>query len=335
MSNPKLTIAVPVFNGGFPLLEAIESCMHISLPITEFEVLIVDNDSTDEMINECVSKFEGILPIRVIHNDFNYGRINNWNRCLELAKGEIILFLFANDLIAKNNSIKSALMLFKENKNCALISAPWIIANFNQSLQKQDPEFIKRSPGIGVFKINQHIANVVETGKLPFVCLQSCFLRRSLILEHALLFDERIPLTTDGVFLSSLALTTDIVGFIEKPTMIFRYDAPNRQHSNVKLHQHIEQMLSAFVQIKNISGKLKIDLTKAFSNFSGLENGIAYFSKNFSFYGFKYLLVLRKSWNKSIDDSGIDGFIFRFRILKRFLFLPVKVALYFTRLYLN
>ena len=335
MNSLKLTIAVPVFNGGVPLLEAIESCKNISLPVTEFEVLIVDNCSTDEMINECVSKFGGILPIRIIHNDFNCGRINNWNRCLELAKGEIILFLFANDLIAKSNSIKSALMLFKENKNCALISAPWIISNFNQSFQKQEPEFIKRSPGIGVFQINQHIVNVVETGKLPFVCLQSCFLRRSLILEYALLFDERIPLTTDGVFLSSLALTTDIVGFIDKPTMIFRYDAPNRQHSNVKLHQHIEQMLSAFVQIKKLSGKLKIDLTKAFSNFSGLENGIAYLYKYFSFDGIKYLLLMRKSWNKSIDDSGIDGFIFKLRILKRFFFLPVRVAVYFSRLFLK
>jgi glycosyltransferase involved in cell wall biosynthesis len=335
MISLKLTIAVPVFNGGVPLLEAIESCKNISLPVTEFEVLIVDNCSTDEMINECVSKFGGILPIRIIHNDFNCGRINNWNRCLELAKGEIILFLFANDLIAKSNSIKSALMLFKENKNCALISAPWIISNFNQSFQKQEPEFIKRSPGIGVFQINQHIVNVVETGKLPFVCLQSCFLRRSLILEYALLFDERIPLTTDGVFLSSLALTTDIVGFIDKPTMIFRYDAPNRQHSNVKLHQHIEQMLSAFIQIKKLSGKLEIDLTKAFSNFSGLENGIAYLSKNFSFDGIKYLLLMRKSWNKSIDDSGIDGFIFKLRILKRIFFLPVRVAVFFTRLFLK
>lgn len=331
MNSPKLTIAIPVFNGGVPLLEAIESCRNISLPITDFEVLIVDNCSTDGMINKCVSKFGGILPIRVIYNEFNCGRINNWNRCLELAKGEIILFLFANDLISKINSIEAALILFKENKNCALISAPWIISNFNQSLQKQEPEFLKRSPGIGVFKIDQHIVNVIETGKLPFVCLQSCFLKRSLIFDHALFFDERIPLTTDGVFLSSLALTTGIAGFIEKPTMIFRYDAPNRQHSNVKLHQHIEQMLSAFVQIQKLSGKQRIDLTKAFSNFSGLENGIVYISRNFSFDGFKYLLLMRKSWNKSIEDFGIDGLIFRLRLLKRFFLLPVRVALYFIR----
>lgn len=331
MNNPKLTIAVPVFNGGVPLLEAIESCKNINLPFTDFEVLIVDNCSTDEMINECVSKFESILPIRVIHNDINCGRINNWNRCLELAKGEIILFLFANDLIYKENSIESALDLFKEHNNCALISAPWIISNFTQSFQKQEPEFLKRSPGIGIFQINQHISKVIESGKLPFVCLQSCFLRRSLVLEHSILFDERIPLTTDGVFLSALALTTETVGFIEKPTMIFRYDAPNRQHSNVKLHLHIEQMLSAFVQIQKLTSKLKIDLTKAFSNFSGLENGIAYFSRNISLDGLRYVLQMRKSWNKSIDDCKIDGIAFRLRIIKRFLLLPVRAVVYFSR----
>ena len=46
MNILKLTVAVPVFNGGMQLLEAIESCKNISLPVTEFEVLIVDNCST-------------------------------------------------------------------------------------------------------------------------------------------------------------------------------------------------------------------------------------------------------------------------------------------------
>ena len=331
MISPKLTIAVPVFNGGIPLLEAIESCKNISLPITDFEVLIVDNCSNDEMVSECVSMFGDSLPIRVVHNEFNCGRINNWNRCLELANGEFILFLFANDLIYKENSIESALILFKEDINCALVSAPWIISNFTQSFQKQEPEFLKRSPGIGVFQINQHISKVIESGKLPFVCLQSCFLRKSLVLEHSLLFDEGIPLTTDGVFLSALALTTEIVGFIERPTMIFRYDAPNRQHSNVMLHLHIEQMLSAFVQIQNLSNKLKINLPKAFSNFTGLENGIVYFSRNLTLKGFKYLLLMRKSWNKSIIENDVNGLIFRLRIIKRFLLLPLRVAIYFTK----
>ena len=335
MNNLRLTVAVPVFNGGVPLLEAIESCKNINLPITDFEILIVDNCSTDQMINECISKFGDLLPIRVVHNQVNCGRINNWNRCLELAQGEIILFLFANDLISKINSIESALEIFTEHNNCSLISAPWIISNFTQSFQKQEPEFVKRSPGIGIFQINQHIDKVIETGKLPFVCLQSCFLRRSLVLEYELLFDESIPLTTDGVFLSSLALTTETVGFIENPTMIFRYDAPNRQHSNVKLHQHIEQMLSAFVQIQKLSSKQKIDLTKAFSNFSGLENGVKYLSRNISFDGLKYLLQMRKSWNKSIAEYGVDGFIFRLLIIKRFLFLPVRTAAFFTRILLK
>jgi glycosyltransferase involved in cell wall biosynthesis len=331
VNNPKLTIAVPVFNGGVQLLEAIESCKNISLPPTDFEVLIVDNCSTDEMINECVSKFGGTLPIRVIYNEFNCGRINNWNRCLQLAKGEIILFLFANDLISKNNSIKTALNLLEDNPNAALISAPWIISNLNQTFQKLGTEYRKRSPGIGIFKINEHITKVVEEGKLPFVCLQSCFLRKNLILEHGLIFDEKIPLTTDGVFLSSLALTTEIVGFIEKPTMIFRYDAPNRQHSNVKLDEHIAQMLGAFVQIQKLLKENEINLPRAFINFKGIEDGLSYISKNFSIDGFKYLLLMRKSWRNSVREYKIRGFSFRLRCLMRFLLLPANVLFYLTR----
>ena len=335
MNSPKLTIAVPVFNGGVPLFEAIESCKNVRLPITDFEVLIVDNCSTDDVINECVSKFEDILPIRVINKDINCGRINNWNRCLELAKGEIILFLFANDLIVKENSIESALSLFKEHKNCALISAPWIISNFSQSFQTLDQEFLKRSPGIGVFQIVDHIVKVIETGKLPFVCLQSCFIRKNIVIDHKIKFNDKLPLTTDGIFLTTLALTTELVGFIEKPTMIFRYDAPNRQHSNVKLHEHVEQMLTAFVQIQKLSVKLKIDMPKAFANFSGLENSISYFLKNFNILGLKYLFVLNNSWKKIINDNDLKSLRFKCKVFNRFLFLPFKGVLFLSKSFLN
>jgi len=47
----KLTIGIPNFNGGNNLKEAIESCQHIKLPKEDIEILIVDNQSTDDSIS--------------------------------------------------------------------------------------------------------------------------------------------------------------------------------------------------------------------------------------------------------------------------------------------
>lgn len=324
MYNIKLTIAVPVYNGGEPLIEAIESCKNITLPITEFEILIVDNCSTDNVINEVISRYRGTLPIRVIYNDFNCGRINNWNKCLDFALGEIILFLFANDLITKNNSIESALAIFHENNNCSLVSAPWIISDFKQTLQHQEPEFLKRTPGSGIFKAKEHIIQVVESGKLPFVCLQSCFLRNTLIQKNSIKFDERIPLTTDGVFLSALALTTNYVAFISKTTMIFRHDAPNRQHANVKLDQHLEQMLTAFREINQLLLYPKINLSLAFIQFSGLENMLVFLLKNPNKKGIYNAIKMISSWRRQVLDSNLNFTFFTLLLVKRFCLLPFK-----------
>jgi glycosyltransferase involved in cell wall biosynthesis len=332
MSNPLLTVAVPVFNGGNPLLEAIDSCRNITLPKTDFEVLIVDNCSTDGMVEQCIEKYKNLLPLRVVRNNVNCGRINNWNRCLELADGDYILYLFANDLIAKTNSIETALSLFKKNMNCALISSPWIISNFNCTFQKQEPEFLKRSPGFGFFAPSEHIKKVIESGKLPFVCLQSCFLQKKLIIQNRLFFDEKIPLTTDGVFLCNLAYTTHEIGFINDVTMIFRFDAPNRQHSNVILHEHIEQMISAFIQIKNLSKNVKINLTLACSNFSGLENAIVYIFRNPTKSGFKYLLKMYQSWKVSIYDADLNWQQLRILVMLRIMRLPFKAFSYLAKI---
>ena len=47
----KLTIAIPTFNGGINLERAINSCKNIQLGPDEYEILVVDNCSTDESIS--------------------------------------------------------------------------------------------------------------------------------------------------------------------------------------------------------------------------------------------------------------------------------------------
>ena len=43
----RLTIAIPNYNGGENLKRAIISCQNIRIPIQEYEIIVVDNCSTD------------------------------------------------------------------------------------------------------------------------------------------------------------------------------------------------------------------------------------------------------------------------------------------------
>ena len=48
---PKLTIAIPNYNGCDNLERCIESCKTVQIPKSDYEILIVDNKSTDNSIN--------------------------------------------------------------------------------------------------------------------------------------------------------------------------------------------------------------------------------------------------------------------------------------------
>lgn len=270
MESIALTVAIPTYNGGTPLIEAVESCIYIDLDDDEFEVLIVNNCSNDGSIEIIQEQFADFKPIRIVENDKNYGRIGNWNRCIEFARGEFMLFLFVNDLLDKDNHIAEVVSLIKQRKDCSLVNMPWVISNYKMTEMSSPTQFFTRTPGYGFFDCNNHIKTVVERGKLPFVPLQSNIVRKSVIIDQKIQFDSNLPITSDGVFLTQVATGTGIVGFYEKPSIIWRHDAPNRLHGHVKLDEHNKQIIESFAVINRLIGN-NINLAKAFAKSKGLE----------------------------------------------------------------
>ena len=50
MNITKLTVAIPNYNGGNNLKRAIESCRNINSSKKNYEILVVDNKSTDNSL---------------------------------------------------------------------------------------------------------------------------------------------------------------------------------------------------------------------------------------------------------------------------------------------
>jgi glycosyltransferase involved in cell wall biosynthesis len=96
--SPLVSICIPTFNAEKYLKECLESV--ISQTLTDFEILIVDNQSTDQTLEIVKSYAEHDSRFRIIVNEHNIGAINNFNRCAELANGEWIKYVHADDLIA-------------------------------------------------------------------------------------------------------------------------------------------------------------------------------------------------------------------------------------------
>ncbi len=96
MDNPLISVVVPVYNVEAYLKECLDSLM--SQTFKNFELLLVDDGSTDESGKICDSYAETDSRIRVIHRE-NGGLSAARNTGIENAKGEYITFVDSDDYV--------------------------------------------------------------------------------------------------------------------------------------------------------------------------------------------------------------------------------------------
>jgi len=87
------TIAIPTYNNAQTLESAIKSCIGQDIDM-EYEVLVTDNNSTDQT-KTILQKYTS--EIRVIYNNKTVSMYENHNICLANAKGDYIIFCHSDD----------------------------------------------------------------------------------------------------------------------------------------------------------------------------------------------------------------------------------------------
>jgi len=95
--SPRVSIGIPVYNGERHIARAIESVRQQGL--TDFEVLLCDNGSTDGTRAVCEACIEGDRRFRYLGSDVNRGPSWNFQRCLDTATGTYFMWLASDDYI--------------------------------------------------------------------------------------------------------------------------------------------------------------------------------------------------------------------------------------------
>jgi glycosyltransferase involved in cell wall biosynthesis len=95
--NPKISVCIPVRNGGVFLPLAINSVLTQSYQ--KFELVVVDNCSNDGTTEWLAERLPKDRNIRIFRNSTELGIAANFNACLALASGDYVKFLCADDLL--------------------------------------------------------------------------------------------------------------------------------------------------------------------------------------------------------------------------------------------
>jgi len=152
MSSPKISVCIPSYNCAPFLAEAIDSVLAQSC--TDFELLIIDDcssDSSAEIIAGYVEKDQRIVSLR---NEANLGMVANWNRCIELAKGEYIHYLFADDTFASPECLEKMLRVIESDPAISLVVSARNIIDEDSKIKRVASHFRDKKlvPGTEVIR---------------------------------------------------------------------------------------------------------------------------------------------------------------------------------------
>lgn len=120
---PKVSIIIPNFNGKIFLKNCIDSLR--SQVFRDFEIIVVDNGSSDGSVEFIKKNFPEII---IIKNKKNHGFAKANNQGFEVSKGEFIVTL-NNDTIADKNWIKELVIVAEKSEIIGMVASKILLAD--------------------------------------------------------------------------------------------------------------------------------------------------------------------------------------------------------------
>jgi glycosyltransferase involved in cell wall biosynthesis len=100
---PKISVIIPVLNGGNTIEETLNSLN--SQTFKDFEVILKNDGSTDNTV-QIIEKYLKILNIKIIHTEESEGVATSLNRCILSSDSEFIARIDADDIAHPDRFLK-------------------------------------------------------------------------------------------------------------------------------------------------------------------------------------------------------------------------------------
>lgn len=192
----KLAVLIPTFNGGTLLAESVNSCAKSGMKPDEYEIIVVDNDSTDGSATALPERDAQGARIQVHRNPSDRGRVANWNRAVQIAEEEgfvRVTFLFVGDGWIPNGHLPFLISRMRET-NAVLGMAPVRIVNNDGALLRLGKRITVTEPSV-ITSSDRLLKMVIGCGHIPFAPIQANIYR--IDVAHPLRFNPDHAMSAD------------------------------------------------------------------------------------------------------------------------------------------
>ncbi|MDO5971126.1 glycosyltransferase [Flavivirga aquimarina] len=298
----KLSIIIPVYNVEKYIERCIRSVANQDLSKNEYEIIIVNDGSTDssiDIINKVSKEYSNII----IHNQENTGLGGARNKGITLAKGTYVWFIDSDDFI-ETNSIKDLVSKSLLNDVDVL--------SFDFGCTNEKGESIKWIDFCLDFKEQPYLTGdtfYLANYKHSYIWLY--LFKRSLFIDNDIRFEERINMQDSEIMPRVMIHVKKIM---HESKIIYYY--VNRENSfiNNKNKEVRIRYYYSIIKVAHLLNVFKNTLPKSSLIYIGINNKLSDINR---------ILFLQFIYN-DFDDSILKQLIIKLKENNLHPFRPIK-----------
>ena len=179
----KLSFIVPVYNTAEYLPKCIDSLLNQDIPYSDYQIILINDGSTDNSLSICESYKEKHSNIIVLSQN-NAGQSSARNLGMTKAEGDYIWFVDSDDFIEPNCLRNCLEICYLQDLDIFLFCATEVDKNYNILKQLQ---YYPESETVAVF-----LGKTFFSSMQFFNCVPFYFFRHQFLKEQGILFFEGI-----------------------------------------------------------------------------------------------------------------------------------------------
>ena len=224
----KISIITVCYNARKTIEQTIYSV--ITQKYKNIEYIVIDGFSTDGTIN-IIKKYQNKITKWISEKD--NGIYNAMNKGIDLATGEYIQFLNADDALVNDEIIEKIVYSIEKYNKPDVLSAPVYAIDEKNKLQ-------------GIFN-NVKNVNEIKQGKI--IPHQGIFMKTSVIKEYR--FNEKNKIVSDFELILRCAIDEKTFCFVKYPVVFFSNDGLSGNSEKLRIKEHC-QVLNRYLGKKTV-----------------------------------------------------------------------------------
>lgn len=232
-AEPRVTIAFPTYRARAELLlPALDAAR--AQTFTDVELFVVDDGSEDDVVRAVEAR-----GVRVYRNPTRLGLAGNWNRCVDLARGELLNVAHQDDHMHPA-FVARAVDALDRAPRAGFVHTGWRAVDDRGAATGERWEHLADHTGDFARDGRDYFVRIVE-GHTP-VCCPTVVYRRA-VFERAGRFDERFRFAADVDQFCRLLLVAD-VAYVHEVLLDYRRHPDSTSSATRQAQMYAELLLA-------------------------------------------------------------------------------------------